>query len=75
MENYLAPSQYNSGGWISNGLFNSNVSPDGLKGVFKKDGTLRSVFKNIQEVPLYFNELNESLLEYIKAVSPAMGDW
>lgn len=75
MENYLAPSQYNIGGWSSNGLFNTNLTPEGLTGVYKKDGTLRAIFKHIQDVPLYFNDLNKSLLEYINSESPAKGDW
>lgn len=75
MENYLAPSQYNSGGWNSNGLFNANLTPDQLKGVYKKDGKLRATFKHIQDVPSYFNNLNKTLLEYISAESPAKGDW
>jgi hypothetical protein len=29
----------------------------------KKDGTLRSTWKNINDVPVYFNDLNKSLLE------------
>lgn len=63
MENYLAPSQYSSGGWSNNGFFNSNLEKEYLeKTIYKKDGALRSTWKNINDVPVYFNDLNKSLL-------------
>ena len=66
MENYVTPSQYSSGGWSDNVLFNGNLSKEYLeKSIYKKDGTLRSTWKNINDVPVYFNDLNKSLLEYI----------
>jgi hypothetical protein len=66
MENYLAPSQYSRGGWSNNVLFNGNLDKEFLeKTIYKKDGTLRSTWKNINDVPLYFNDLNKSLLESI----------
>ena len=66
MENYLAPSQYSRGGWSNNVLFNGNLDKEYLeKTIYKKDGTLRSTWKNINDVPLYFNDLNKSLLESI----------
>ena len=62
MECYQSPSQYSSGGWMSNGFFNKNLTPEQLSGVYKKDGTLRALFKYIQDVPLYFNDLNKSIV-------------
>jgi len=64
MENYLAPSQYTRGGWSDNVLFNGNLDKEYLeKSIYKKDGTLRSTWKNINDVPVYFNGLNKSILE------------
>ena len=66
MENYLAPSQYSRGGWSENVLFNKNLDKEYLeKTIYKKDGTLRSPWKNINDVPIYFNDLNKSILESI----------
>jgi hypothetical protein len=76
MENYLAPSQYSRGGWSDNALFNSNLDKEYLeKTIYKKDGTLRSTWKNINDVPVYFNGLNKSLFEFVNSQSPAKGDW
>jgi hypothetical protein len=43
--------------------------------IYKKDGSFRSSCKNIPDVPIYFNNLNKSILEYINSESPAKGDW
>ena len=43
--------------------------------IYKKDGTLRSAFKDAQDVPLFFNNLNKSLFEFVNSQSPAKGDW
>ena len=75
MEYYISPSQYGSGGWNDAGIFNKSSTPEQLTGVFKKDGSLRAIFKHVQEIPLYFNNLNQSILEYIKAESPAKSGW
>jgi hypothetical protein len=76
MENYLAPSQYSRGGWSDNVFFNSNLDKEYLeKTIYKKDGTLRSTWKNINDVPVYFNGLNKSLFEFINSQSPVKGDW
>lgn len=64
MENYTSPSQYTSGGWSNNVLFNGNLDKEFLeKSFYRKDGTLKSVWKNINDVPVYFNELNKSILD------------
>ncbi|MFC6877044.1 DUF4468 domain-containing protein [Flavobacterium myungsuense] len=75
MEYYISPSQYSSGGWNDEAIFNKSSTPEQLTGVFKKDGSLRAIFKHVQEIPLYFNNLNQSILEYIKAESPAKREW
>jgi hypothetical protein len=76
MENYTSPSQYSSGGWNNNGLFNANVTKEYLdKSIYKKDGTLRSTWKNINDVPVYFNELNKSLLDYMVVSQKKNDGW
>ena len=76
MEYYISPSQYGSGGWIDLGIFTKNMTTkEQIDMIFKKDGTLRASFKNAQDVPLYFNDLNKSLMEYIKSDSSAKSDW
>jgi Domain of unknown function (DUF4468) with TBP-like fold len=76
MENYLTPSQYSRGGWSNNVLFNGNLDKEYLeKNIYKKDGTLRSAWKNINDVPLYFNDLNKSLLESITTTVKKNDGW
>ena len=76
MEYYLSPSKYSSGGWIDLGIFSKNMTTkEQLDIIYKKDGSFRSSFKHIPNVPIYFNNLNKSLMEYINSESPAKGDW
>jgi hypothetical protein len=76
MENYISPSQYTIGGWSDNALFNANVTKEYLeKTIYKKDGTLRSTWKNINDVPLYFNDLNKSLLDYVMVSQKKNDGW
>ena len=76
MEYYLSASKYSSGGWIDLGIFNKNITTkEQLDMIYKKDGSLRASFKHIQDVPLYFNNLNKSLLDSINSESAAIGDW
>lgn len=76
MENYTTPSQYSSGGWSDNTLFNANITKEYLeKFIYKNDGTLRSAWKNINDVPVYFNELNKSLLDYIMVSQKKNDGW
>lgn len=76
MENYTSPSQYSSGGWNSNVLFNGNLDKEFLeKSIYRKDGTLRSNWKNINDVPVYFNELNKSILESITSSVKKNDGW
>ena len=73
MENYTSPSQYSKGGWNDNALFNGNLPNPSV--IYKKDGTLRSLFKNINDVPVYFNDLNKSLLESIVSTAKKTDGW
>ena len=76
MENYNTPSQYSRGGWANNTLFNGNIDKDFLdKNIYKKDGTLRSYYKYINDVPVYFNDLNKSLGESITASVKKNDSW
>jgi hypothetical protein len=76
MENYTSPSQYSSGGWSDNTLFNANTTKEYLeKSIYKKDGTLRSTWKNINDVPVYFNDLNKSLLDYVMVSQKKNDGW
>jgi hypothetical protein len=76
MENYTSPSQYSIGGWSDNVLFNGNLTKEYLeKSIFKKDGTLRSTWKNINDVPVYFNDLNKSLLDYVMVSQKKNDGW
>lgn len=76
MENYISPSQYSRGGWTPNTLFDKNVDKEYLdKFIYKKDGTLRSYYKYINDVPVYFNDLNKSLVESITATVKKNDSW
>lgn len=76
MENYTSPSQYSRGGWSNNGFFNGNLDKAFLeKTIYKKDGTIRSVWKNINDVPVYFNDLNKSILESITTAVKKTDGW
>ena len=52
-----------------------NLKLLGLKTIYKKDGTLRSTWKNINDVPVYFNDLNKSLLESITTSIKKNDSW
>ena len=76
MENYISPSQYSRGGWTPNTFFDKNVDKEYLdKFIYKKDGTLRSYYKYINDVPVYFNDLNKSLVESITATVKKNDSW
>lgn len=76
MENYISPSQYSRGGWTPNTLFNKNVDKEYLdKFIYKKDGTLKTYYRFVNEVPVYFNDLNKSLIESISATVKKNDSW
>ena len=66
-----------SQGWNKLTFFNYHTSKEFLDNttVFKKDGTLRSTFKYLPEVPIYFNNLNKSLLESITTTVKKSDGW
>ncbi len=58
LEEYVKPSQYYGGGWRVYSSINS----------FKKDGTVRGGWKDyINDIPNYFNSLNDDLKKYIES--------
>jgi hypothetical protein len=65
MQNYTKPSQYAAGGWNSNGIFNGNMPQENMKMFYKKDGTIKAMWKYLPLVPEYLNNLNKSLSESI----------
>jgi hypothetical protein len=77
MQNYYPASNYTAGGWSPNALFNANMTKEGLdKSIYKKDGSLKNMWKYLPEVPPYFNELNKSLLESMNNASTVnKSDW
>lgn len=76
MENYITPSQYSRGGWTTNTFFNGNIDKDFLeKNIYKKDGTLRSYYKYINDVPVYFNGLNKSILQSMTSSIKKTDGW
>jgi hypothetical protein len=75
MQNYSPKSQYSVGGWTDNVIFNRNTSKDGLATFYKKDGSLKNMWKFLPEVPFYFNDLNKSMFEYINSTFKKSNDW
>lgn len=43
--------------------------------MYKKDGTFRSFCKYVPEIPLYFNNLNKTLLESITSTVKKSDGW
>ncbi|WP_433834829.1 DUF4468 domain-containing protein [Flavobacterium anhuiense] len=74
MQNYYTGNKYSAGGWTNNVIFNSNTK-EGLDTYYKKDGSLKSLWKYIPEVPTYFNELNKSLLLSIQSTVKKNDNW
>jgi hypothetical protein len=75
MQNYTSPSQYTKGGWNDNVFFNGNMSKENLSSIYKKDGSFRSLWKNLPLVPPYFNDLNKSLIESINSTVKKTDGW
>ena len=63
LEKYSEPSKYSAGGWYDDSIFNRNMPKEKLSDIYKKDGSLRGLWRNLSEIPIYFNNLNKSLLE------------
>lgn len=75
MQNYTNPSQYTTGGWNENVIFNGNTPKENLSMFYKKDGSFKSLWKNLPLVPPYFNDLNKSLLESIVSTVKKTDGW
>lgn len=75
MQNYNPKSQYSAGGWTENIIFNKNTEKEGISAFYKKDGTLKSMWKFLPEVPTYFNELNKSMIENINSTVKKNDNW
>lgn len=72
LEEYVKPSQYTSGGWRP--LMSGNNTEE----FFKKDGNIKGGYKNyLLNIPKYFNELNDSLKNYINnsGIQSKKNDW
>jgi hypothetical protein len=77
MQNYITPSKYAIGGWSDNALFTGNSPKDFLdRSIYKKDGSIKNMWKYLPVVPPYFNELNKSLFEsIINGSTDRKSDW
>lgn len=75
MQSLYPRSHYNIGGWIDNIIFNKNTEKEGIDTFYKKDGTLKSMWKYLPEVPSYFNDLNKSMLESINSTDKKNSNW
>jgi hypothetical protein len=76
MENYYPSSQLSTGGWSPNGIFTDNMPKETLdKLLYKKDGSFKGTYKYFAEVPEYFNNLNNSLLESMTSTVKRSDGW
>ncbi len=77
MQSLESPSSSSRGGWYDVNLFTTKMNKEDLEKayVFKKDGSLRSNFKFVNEVPTYFNNLNKSLSESIISTVKKSDGW
>ena len=77
MQSLESPSSSSRGGWYDVNLFTTKMTKEDLEKayVFKKDGSLRSNFKFVNEVPTYFNNLNKSLSESIISTVKKSDGW
>lgn len=76
LQQYETPRQYASGGWKDVPVFSRLLDEEGLKKIlFKKDGTLKKQYETITKTGDYFNQINNSLMEYIISDKKIKGDW
>lgn len=76
LQQYETPRQYVSGGWKNVPVFSKLLDVESLtKILFKKDGTLKKQYETITKTGDYFNNINNSLLEYIISNSKTKDDW
>lgn len=70
MQNYI------DGIWKKNTIFHENMPTERASTFFKKDGSLNSFGKKIQQPVVYFNNLNKSISTYIiNPVSDSNNKW
>lgn len=77
---YVAPSQYSSGGWSEVGLPSPKaveLNPEIMKTYYNDDGDPKKLMRlYIENIPPEFNKLNESLKEFLKSDAiPSKKDW
>ncbi|RBA29489.1 DUF4468 domain-containing protein [Flavobacterium tibetense] len=77
MQSLKLASSYSQGGWYDVKMFTSKMTNEDLVKayVFKKDGTLRATYKYINEIPMFFNNLNKSLSESIISTANKSEGW
>ena len=64
-------------GWIDITVFNNSMSKEDLekRNIFKKDNTLKNMFKFFDKIPTYFNNVNKSLSESIVSTVKKGDGW
>jgi hypothetical protein len=73
---YFSPaSKSDKGGWKEIDFFNKNLTKQKLEKFYKKDGSLKTTWKDLPDVPKYFNNLNSSLKEFIETNSIKNDIW
>lgn len=73
---YWPPTSRSSGGWSEITIFNGNSTKESLeKSIYNKSGDLRSYYKYLPEVVIYYNKLNKLLLDNINISSKNNNDW
>jgi len=75
MQYYTPTNKSVIGGWKEISFLNKNLSKKELDELFQKDGTFKDTWKNLPEVPKFFNDLNISLKEYIISNTKKNDNW
>jgi len=77
MQSLACSTSTSAGGWYEVKFFTTPMTQEALEKayIFKKDGTLRSTYKFVNEVPTYFNNLNKSLSESIVSTVKKGDGW
>ena len=76
LKQFETPGQYRSGGWKDVPVFSKQLTEESLsKILFKKDGTIKKQYETITKSGDYFNQINNSLLDYINSKNKAKSDW
>lgn len=75
LQKFIPTTKSNKGGWVEIPYFDKNLTKKELNMFYKKDGSLRSSWKNIADVPTYFNNLNQNLNKHIMSNSSKTDNW